>query len=615
ILAFFLSPLVALLEPYVNQLTQWLTSSALHRKIIKFFIGLVVLGLLVGVSLVAYLSFYWFYIPQRGHVGQVHLQYDNPTGGPSALVDFTRGGRYSQFLRAEQAYNIAVNLHVPASEKNVAIGNFMVAVNLQRADGTNVMVSSRPAILTYQSLPLRLMRTAWKAVPLVLEWSKEDQVLRIPLIEHYVEDASNPVARAWISISTPDLQVYRSTIHIDAHFHGLRYFMYYYKFSTALVFMLVFIFWELVFTVVTWQVLSGWFGSDADALTMAHRIGQADSHGLLSSQQHQLTHQQQQHHQLRAPTYEEGSSNATTTTSRGQLPSTTFSSGTTALPPRQPQLQNLGQNLGGDSDSDFEEDQEGLLPVGSSRRGGGRGFDHDEVDDDDDDDDDNDNAALGGGQRGGTSRGRLSSGFNDGDNDDEDEEDDGVVPDRPLTPSQQRRYAGVGGTITTPQRSSGTRSGRDSDRQQQRPTTTATTSRVPQRQTIVETDDGASTTGSTTTMATTTTTGSSRLGGSGSGGRSGLDISMTSPRGSHPPPPPPSLISDQSSQHGAGVGSGQSRLRRTAVESDFTEEEEYLNEDVSFGEEDVPEPGQLGHRSSSGGGPRRTSRHTTTSTG
>ena len=66
------------------------------------------------------------------------------------------------------------------------------------------------------------MKTAWKAVPLVLDWSKEDQMIKLPLIENYVEDSSNPVARAFVRISTPDLQVYRSTIHIDAHFHGLR---------------------------------------------------------------------------------------------------------------------------------------------------------------------------------------------------------------------------------------------------------------------------------------------------------------------------------------------------------------------------------------------------------
>ncbi|KFH62599.1 hypothetical protein MVEG_11991 [Podila verticillata NRRL 6337] len=263
ILSFFITPLLGLLEPYVQQVTQILTSSALHRKIVKFMIGLFVLLLLVGVSVAAYLSFYWIYIPQRGHVGQVHLQYEKPrlpgimTSGPSAEIDFSRGGRYGQFLRADQAYDISVNLAVPTSEQNVAIGNFMVAVTLLRADGKIIMTSSRPAILTYQSQPLRLMRTAWKAVPLVLDWSKEDQVLKVPMIENYVEDSANPVTRAYIEISHPDLQVYRSTIHIDAHFHGLRYFMYYWKVSTALVFMAVFIFWEIIFSVVTWQVLAG----------------------------------------------------------------------------------------------------------------------------------------------------------------------------------------------------------------------------------------------------------------------------------------------------------------------------------------------------------------------
>src|SRR5690349_6662675 len=103
-----------------------------------------------------------------------------------------------------------------------------------------------------------------------------------------------------------------------------RYFMYYYKISTALVFMLVFIFWELVFTVITWQVLAGWFGTDAEALALAHRIGQIDSQGTLPGQstQHLLQHQ------LRAPTpYDEAS--AGTTTIRPQRPAPS------ALLPRQ----------------------------------------------------------------------------------------------------------------------------------------------------------------------------------------------------------------------------------------------------------------------------------------
>ncbi|KAI8349554.1 putative adipose-regulatory protein-domain-containing protein [Mortierella sp. GBAus27b] len=581
ILAFFLTPVVAILEPHVKQFTNWLTSSALHRKIIKFVIGLGVLLLLIGVALVAYLSFYWIYIPQRGHAGQVHLQYDNPNNPgvllatPTAWIDFSKGGKYSQFLRGDQAYNIAVNLHVPTSEKNVAIGNFMVKVEMFQANGEIVQQSSRPAILTYQSLPLRLMRTAWRTIPLVLEWSREEQTLWVPLIENFVESAGNPVTRARVTISTPDLQVYKSTIHIDARFHGLRYFMYYYKVSTALVFMLVFIFWELVFTVITWQVLAGWFGSDAESLAAAHRIGQIDAQTTLPGQPAQ--------HQLRAPTYDDGSTAATTTSSRQQR----LAAGSTLLP-RQPQ-QGRGQGFEDESESDLDEDHHGLLS--SSSKGGRQTRPYD-----DDEDDDEDEELLEQLVDRRTLRGHGG--------------DDAVVPERPLSPSQHGTHAASSG-------------------QKQRTTTTTTaTSRtgsgqLPQvsRSTVVETDDGASTSGSTTT-----TTASSRR-----TGRSGMDMSMTS----QPPAPPPSVLSDRSSLPGAGVGGagvggagaaagGAGRSRRTAVESDFTEDDEellqgvedddddeHLGGHVSMDEDDFTEAALL-NRSASVSGSRSAGQTTTT---
>ncbi|KAF9135492.1 Berardinelli-Seip congenital lipodystrophy 2 (seipin) [Mortierella sp. 14UC] len=441
ILQFFITPLLGLLEPYVQQVVQWLTSSALHRKVIKFFIGLIVLLLLVGVSLAAYLSFYWIYIPQRGHVGQVHLQYDRPTvpgvigHGPSAEIDFTRGGRFDQFLRGDQAYDISMNLHVPTSEKNVAIGNFMVVVTLLRADGKTIMASSRPGILTYHSTPLKLMKTAWKAVPLVLDWSKEDQIIKLPLIENYVEDSSNPVARAFIEISTPDLQVYKSTIHIDAHFHGLRYFMYYYKVSTALVFMAVFIFWEIIFSVVTWQVLAGWFGSGAEALAIAHQIRpNPDARG-----------------QLRSPTF------------AGALDTgAEYDAGSGH--PRQPQLQ--GEH--NESDSEFEEEY-----VPSRGKNQALLFDRDEMEDDEDEQDQDQHLRQ-------APQGPISS-----------LQDDAVVPERPSTPSQ-RQSRSTSSQQQQQQRGSSTTTA-----------TTTTITPLQRTNTFTTNDDETSTAGSTTSSRRT----------------------------------------------------------------------------------------------------------------
>ncbi|KAF9949554.1 Berardinelli-Seip congenital lipodystrophy 2 (seipin) [Mortierella alpina] len=573
ILSFFIRPILGLLEPYVQQLTQWLTSSALHRKIVKVIIAFAVFVLLIGISFAAYLSFYWLYIPQRGHVGQVHLQYGKPTvpgvigEGPKAEVDFTRGGRYGQFLRADQAYDISVNLLVPASKRNVEIGNFMVVVTLLRADGRVVRSSSRPAILTYQSTPLKLMRTAWKAVPLVLDWSKEDQIIKVPLIENFVEDSLNPVTKALVSISTPELQVYRSTIHIDAHFQGLRYFMYYWKGTTALVFMGVFVFWEIIFSIITWQVLAGWFGTDAEALAVSQQIRPHPDaqHGGQPGQQ-----------QLRAPTTY--SATPSTSATRAQIQAT-------GLSPRQPQSQEQGQGYRVDSDSEFEEESQTPRD-----RKGELLFDHDEMEDDEDEDEDEQQPQQLDPQ------GHPFT-FSD----------DAVVPERPPNPSQrsQGAGAGVGAASSTP---FGSRSARESGQQQR--TTATTTSTVRQQQPQPHRGVYPTLDDETSTVTSISTSGSRA-------GRSAMDVSMTSssPSLQPPPPPPPSVLSERSSDFQMtrpGVS------RRTAVESEYTEEDdEYLegveddededDVDVIFGEEDFTEAGLLSRSSPRSGSVR--SRH------
>ncbi|KAF9581750.1 Berardinelli-Seip congenital lipodystrophy 2 (seipin) [Lunasporangiospora selenospora] len=481
----------------------------------------------------------------------------------------------AKFLRADQAYDISVNLHVPTSEKNVAIGNFMVVVTLMREDGKAVVTSSRPTILTYQSLPLRLMRTAWKAVPLVLEWSKEDQVLKVPLIENFVEDAANPVTRAYVEISTPELQVYRSSIHIDAHFHGLRYFMYYYKLSTALVFMSVFIFWEIVFSVVTWQVLANWFGSDSDALAISQQI---------------QTHSDAPQLQLRSP-----SSVAEPSTSpRAQTNTGTGIGIGSSL--RQPQSQGLGSDIQRQahklhataSDSEFEEEE--ADPRG---QGGGRvPFSHNELELDDQDDlseveDDHDEQM--------TPTYRPRSPYRD---------DSAVVPERMSDPqvlssprqthmqgSQEYRHSPTRMTVTS--------------------TTTATSTAqhgAPSRSTGGFThDDGSSATASSTFR---------RIGGSGGDVSSVTSIPHSSgtrtPSGP-PPPPPPSVHSERSSefQMSSAPGHEAGRHRRPVVESEYTEEEEeYLKDeegddegdettgDITFGEDDFSETALLSHPTS-----------------
>jgi len=42
-------------------------------------------------------------------------------------------------------------------------------------------------------------------------------------MDKFMESSAHPVAHALIEISTPELQIYKCTLNVDAHFQGLRY--------------------------------------------------------------------------------------------------------------------------------------------------------------------------------------------------------------------------------------------------------------------------------------------------------------------------------------------------------------------------------------------------------
>ncbi|KAF9937792.1 hypothetical protein BGZ67_000889 [Mortierella alpina] len=344
--------------------------------------------MLLGSSVIAYLGFYWNYIPQRGHTGQAYLQHHNPSKdnrhldapsiypGPSAVVHFGKRGAYRQFLSSGQEYDISVKLEVPSSRRNVALGNFMVVVKLLDEKDNIVATANRPATLTYESTLLRVMRTIWRTIPLVLRWSREAEVLQMSMIENFVQKSSHPVVKAYLEISSPDLQIYKSSVHIDAHFHGLRqhrYFMYHHYAVAALIFNAIFIFWEIVFSLLTWQVLTTWFGTNPGARRCE------DQQQLRQQQQQQQN--QQLHSQLRAPTsYLAVSTETASRAHQLQAPTAT---------PREPQLQE-DQMLLGFEDAESEVDHDLLDGRGDSvgsRSNAGDGdsqqlmFDHDEMDD------------------------------------------------------------------------------------------------------------------------------------------------------------------------------------------------------------------------------------------
>ncbi|CAG8499095.1 17673_t:CDS:2, partial [Cetraspora pellucida] len=196
IISFFFSPILSLFDPYLSRFTDALTSHKTQRTAVKtIFIGIVVVALIATTT------------------GKY----------PTSEVDFTEGGQYSQILTAGQAYDVSIDLHVPASDRNIGLGNFMISLTLwSSATNDTVITSSRPCILTYQSKLLRTLSTMWRLIPLLAGFTKEDQRLEVIMIENLIEASDTPITKALIGVHNPELEVYSVQIRLDAHFRGLR---------------------------------------------------------------------------------------------------------------------------------------------------------------------------------------------------------------------------------------------------------------------------------------------------------------------------------------------------------------------------------------------------------
>jgi len=257
IINFFLSPFYFLFEPYITRITGALTSQKTQRTAVKTIFISAVAFILISVAFVAYFGFHMIYVPKVAHTKPIYLQY-HKGDSPYAVVDFTENGRYDNLLTADQAYDILIDLDVPSSDRNVALGNFMVALEL-KAKNETVQYSSRPCILTYQSVLFRVIYTFWRMIPLVLGFTKEDQNLKVVMFENMIESAEKPITEALITISNSHLEVYSAQIRLDAHFRGLRYFMYYHPIPTGITFILMFLTWELLFSVIAWRSFVSWW--------------------------------------------------------------------------------------------------------------------------------------------------------------------------------------------------------------------------------------------------------------------------------------------------------------------------------------------------------------------
>ncbi|XP_057323861.1 seipin [Microplitis mediator] len=202
--------------------------------------GIILIASIVAVwiSIFLYTAFYYAYMPSMQHTRPVHLQFkscDDVKGicsYPSASAQLTKK---QQLLMVGQPYKINLYLEMPESTVNKELGMFLVCSSLSSRDGFEVDNSCRPTMLHYRSTLLHFLTTLTFSPALIFGSREEKQNIVVELFSNFEEDQSHPVTSIEIQIQSRFIEFYSATIGIHAHLSGLRYLMFHWPISAAIV--------------------------------------------------------------------------------------------------------------------------------------------------------------------------------------------------------------------------------------------------------------------------------------------------------------------------------------------------------------------------------------------
>ncbi|GAA5963335.1 hypothetical protein JCM21900_002042 [Sporobolomyces salmonicolor] len=194
---------------------------------------------------------------------RVWLQYGH-FRPPYAEVELPSG----KYAAPGNAYDLSLELRVPSSTQNLAVGNFMVSLSLINNVDEALLNVSRPAILAHRS-PSGL--SAFVPIPLAAVPSAAPQTLHIPLLDSAPFNRNHPrsrsaVQRLFVEVGRRDahlvdggtangimertrggeVQVYESWLRIEAKLSGLRALLRYHPYLSFLFFFPSFLVTELL---------------------------------------------------------------------------------------------------------------------------------------------------------------------------------------------------------------------------------------------------------------------------------------------------------------------------------------------------------------------------------
>lgn len=264
-------------------------SANMFLIVLHFSAWMLACGFAIGTIVFLYMAFYQAYIPSERLSLPVYFDYGQ---SPHPGTTFTLPSP----SRAIE-YDISLQLSVPdQAGLSEHLGNVMLELEIsEESTGAVITKVRRPTLLVYRSWPVRAAMLAVRLAPVVLGWANEATTHRIFLLEHFSIPPPPPKGsiinrqlRIRLTIDKPDLPIYEASFDMVAHFRGLRYFMYYWRWSFAvamvgllsLLSVLVISFLVLTSLIIRLIGAAGTFGSDNDEVkSVGGSESETASHG------------------------------------------------------------------------------------------------------------------------------------------------------------------------------------------------------------------------------------------------------------------------------------------------------------------------------------------------
>ncbi|KAB5548768.1 hypothetical protein PHYPO_G00059400 [Pangasianodon hypophthalmus] len=213
-----------------------------RRTLLQAAILFCVLVLLLWVSIFLYGSFYYSYMPTVSFSTPVNYHYRSDCESansvlcsfPMANISLLKNGK-EQVLMYGQPYRVSLELEMPESPVNEQLGMFMIKMSCYTKDGKTVSTVARSAMLHYRSSLLQTLSTLLFSPVLLTGLSEQKQLIEVELFSDYKSDSYQPTIGAVIEIQSRRVQIYSAQLRIHAYFTGIRYLLYNFPLTSAVI--------------------------------------------------------------------------------------------------------------------------------------------------------------------------------------------------------------------------------------------------------------------------------------------------------------------------------------------------------------------------------------------